>query len=600
MRVLVGILFSSILLLILLTFVCSHSPSTAVVTLAATPTMAPHLLPFVAKDPVVSYTPTLRPTPTSTSTPTVTNAPTNTPTPTHTPTNTPTATVTSTPTGTATPLPGLFGVEGADVGNDTVRALVVDAGAQWVRVGMSWAGVEPANIDLTDPTNGNWPDGFFTTLADEGLSPVVLIFISPSWAVEGMLSYTCGPIDEGDLDDFGEFVRAAVARYDGDGDYDNDGHIDGSALPEVLYWEFWNEAEGVGPKGAEYGGCWGGEYWNSSVDKDDDWDNDGLADPEEYARMLSYAYPALKDANPEAQLLFGAVAYDRSYSVTWFNLDFTDQVLDALPSYPGADFDVMNFHAYSNPALACNWDPPNILGKAIGQGVHNAWYDKDYMMGRPSVQGLLTDHELDKPLVCSELGRGSSGSQTDVDPPETNEGQSRHVVRGFTRAMRLWPDTMKVAIWFRVVDNADDPKPFGLLDPDPELHRKSSWYAYYTLTNELAGAQYSGLLSGTGVEGYVFAMPGGSEKTVVWVPPKEPTKKAMPPGDPTPRGFAVGVGERLRVVRMYEVSPGSDEWAWEEVLIEDGGAGDLDGSANGQVQIMINSNPQFVEPVPLS
>jgi hypothetical protein len=322
--------------------------------------------------------------------------------------------------------------------------------------------------------------------------------------------------------------------------------------------------------------------------------------------MLTYAYPALKAASPAIQLSSGAIAYERSYSVTCFHLDFADEVLEYLQTHHGADpgypfFDTMSFHAYSNPALACNWDPPNLLGKAVGQGVRNLWYGgKDYMTGRPSVQGILANHGLNKPLICSEMGRASgvySGTpQLDVDPPETHEGQSRYVVRGFVYAMSIWPEIMKTAVWFTLVDPLS-PKPMGLL-LEGSYEPKPSWSAYQVLTSELTGAQYRGPLDAPGIEGYIFTMPGGSEKTALWVPPGPASKNEMPPGDPTPWSFAVGTGEQLRVVRMYEVSPGSDEWRWEEVLIDDGGAGDLDGRPNGEVRIQIHSNPQFVEPVP--
>ena len=500
-----------------------------------------------------------------------------------------------------------------EINNETARARAAEAGSQWFMIGVLWQDIEPS-----EPTDGvhtyDWSryDTIFANGANAGLKAIAVIGGSPQWAVEDMPTnpatgqhYNCGPIDEEDLDDFATFVQALVERYDGDGGID-----DGPGYPAVPYWEFWNEPDGMGPKGLEFNGCWGG-YSES----DSDWDNDGMSDPEEYARMLSYAYPAVKVANSEAKVSFGAIAYDRSYSVTWFNLDFTDQVLAALTDpaqYPDAVannyyFDVMNFHAYSNPVLAYNWNPPNLLGKARGEGVYNTFKNANYMTGRPSVRGLLTNHGLDKPLICSEIGRasGADDPQLNVDPSETNEGQSRYVVRGFTHGMTLWPDEMEVVIWYTLVDYlAHAGKKWGLLCSDsvpgscdglPHLSRKSSWYAYQTVASELGWAQYSGPMSGSGIEGYIFTMPGGSEKTVLWVPPDEKAR----PGSSTTRDFAVASGQQLRVVRMYEVSPGSDEWRWEEVLIPDGGSGDLDGDPNnGQVRIQIDSNPQFVELVP--
>jgi len=489
-----------------------------------------------------------------------------------------------------------------ELSGDVPRARAQGAGILWARMDVSWGSIEP--LPPGDPNHSyHWGslDAKVANMVDAGFTPLLTLGRSPQWAVEEMIinpdtgkHYNCGPIDnkidDKDLNAFEAFVEALVERYDGD-EVD-----DAPGSPVVKYWEIGNEPDGMGHDGADYGGCWGG--WSES---DTDWDNDGTSDPEEYAEVLRRAYLAAKAASTDVQIAFGAIAYDRSWSVTWFNRDFTENVLDYLqdnyesdPNYPF--FDLMSFHAYCNPALACNWDPPNLFGKAMGGGVLNPWYGGvNYMAGRPSVQGLLTNHGLNKPLICSEIGRDSDGSQTDVDPPETNEGQSRYVVRGFVRVMSLWPDTMKTAVWFTLVDPVAH-KPYGLLEQGT-YNRKSSWYAYQTLTSELAGAQYSGPLSASGIEGYVFTMPGGLEKTVLWVPPKEPSKKHMPPGDPAPWDFAVGVREQLRVVRMYDA--GSDEWRWEEVLIPDGGSGDLDGDPNnGQVRIQIDSNPQFVKLIP--
>jgi len=477
-------------------------------------------------------------------------------------------------------LPPPFGVQTfGELSSEVPRTRAQEAGILWARIDVSWESIEP--LSPGDPNHSyHWGglDAKVANMVDYGFTPLLTIGRSPQWAV-GNMPYNCGPIDEEDLDAFANFVQALVERYDGDGINDAPGS------PVVPIWEFWNEPDGMGSKGAEFGGCWGGYS-----DSDSDWDNDGMPDPHEYARMLTYAYLALKAASPDIQLSFGAIAYERCYSITWFNLDFADDVLNYLQANYGSDpnypfFDLMSFHSYSNPSLSSNWEPPSIIGKAKGTG-------RNYMSGKPSIKGLLDKYDLqDKPLICSEIGRASGGGQTNVDPPENNEGQSRYVVRGFAQAMSMWPDDMKAVIWFTLVDPVSH-KPFGLLEQD--FGRKSSWYAYQTLTDELRGAEYNRSLSEAGMEGYVFTMPGGSEKTILWVPPSS----SGVPGSPTMRDFAVSSEEQLRVAKMYDA--GSDEWRWEEVLIPDGGSGDLDGDPNnGQVRIQIDSNPQFVEQVPL-
>jgi hypothetical protein len=86
------------------------------------------------------------------------------------------------------------------------------------------------------------------------------------------------------------------------------------------------------------------------------------------------------------------------------------------------------------------------------------------------------------------------------------------------------------------------------------------------MTRELEGARYVRTVSVGGAEGYVFRMPNGIDKTVVW---GNPADAQMP--------FA---GSCLRVVDL----PGS------VTQISDGGIGDLDGPNNGQVRIQVFAN----------
>lgn len=87
----------------------------------------------------------------------------------------------------------------------------------------------------------------------------------------------------------------------------------------VNTWEVWNEPDLT-------------SYW--------------LGTPQDYAQLLKVGYLAAKEANPNATILFGGLAY-------WGNPAFYRQVLNVLaadPSAPAHDFyfDVMSLHLYSN------------------------------------------------------------------------------------------------------------------------------------------------------------------------------------------------------------------------------------------------------------
>lgn len=76
--------------------------------------------------------------------------------------------------------------------------------------------------------------------------------------------------------------------------------------------------------------------------------------------------------------------------------------------------------------------------------------------------------------------------------------------------------------WYKVFDDAvagsaEDTYPdrtSGLLRVDGTL--KPSYYAYRTMTQELTWARYVRSLQVANAEGYVFRMPDGHEKTVLW------------------------------------------------------------------------------------
>jgi hypothetical protein len=443
----------------------------------------------------------------------------------------------------------------------------VDAGIRWVRIGIHWSDIE------AQPGTYSWSyaDGPLSSAVNAGLAPLVVVSTGPQWAVEDMpidtstgLRYDCGPIDPEDLNAWSAFIQALVERYDGDGVSDAPGS------PVVQYWEVWNEPDNqlLDSSCVFVGGCWGGNL-----------DGDGTPDYREYAEVLRRAYIAAQAANPAAQVIFGSVAYEK-ISQNCFNLDFANNVLSYLQSTYASDpnypfFDLMGFHFYGNPSLAGNWNPANIIGKAKGSGVNN-------MAGRPSIKVLLANNSINKPLICTEYGRASSGGDM-RDPPETQQGQSRYVVRGTTQAMTMWPNEMVAAVWYTLVDAAGQ-KPFGLLEAGT-LNAKSSWYAYQTTTSELAGGSYARTLTDTGIEGYVFTMPTGREKTVLWAT-----------GSSLNNDFAVTSGQILRVVRMYDA--GGDNWRWTVDLVQDGGAGDLDGIINGKIRIQVAADPQFVEQTP--
>jgi hypothetical protein len=476
---------------------------------------------------------------------------------------------------------------GVNMGSSSPQALQLarEAGAEWVRTSVSWAKVEPTNMDLTNPANGNWSDSWIGALTEEGFRILVLVWKNPSWAADT----SCGPLYPGMLEEFGEFLTALVTRY-------------GQPPYNVKYWELYNEPDikhaGLGEG---FGGCWG-------------------SNGAEYAEMLVVADEAIHGADPEAKVLLGAPAYEW-YNGDFFNSgidpsitpgptewstsgsEFPDFLEDVLANGGGEHFDVMAFHSYV--VFHPRWDFPDDGSLPGDVAYEPACSGSTDLMKRPQegdilgkliyLRERLENHGCgDKPFVLTEMGRRSDAGQLMLQQdclggnvPGGHEQQSRYAVQGNVRAMAAG---LEIAIWFDVVDYATGE--YGLLDK--ALNPKPSYWAYKTTTNELMGAKYDHQMTAaeasgwTDVEGYEFRMVDGRRKWVLWTPTKasgETTRQVSFPGD------------RVRVVpkQKYNDTYPDTEIPGIVQVIDDGGPGDLDGAVNGQVTINITASPVFVQ-----
>jgi hypothetical protein len=184
---------------------------------------------------------------------------------------------------------------------------------------------------------------------------------TPEWArkIAGT-GPTCGPIAENKLAAFGNFMNALVKRY--------------SVAPyNVKYWEMWNEEDGPILAGDNIWGCWG--------DVNDTYYGGGY-----YAEMLKAAYPRMKAADPQAQVVLGGllldcdprpgagcanVGHDPKQSL------FLEGVLS---NGGGSAFDGISYHAYDyyqgqagyffNPNWTSAWNTTGPVGIAKAQYIN--------------------------------------------------------------------------------------------------------------------------------------------------------------------------------------------------------------------------------------
>ncbi len=180
---------------------------------------------------------------------------------------------------------------------DTQRAAVLDklaaAGADTVRIDVSWAMLQPTGPDSYDPWGVGFVDKVVTMANDRGLTPLVTLWMTPAWA-------NSGAGDRALPNNPADYARAAswaAAKWAG----------------KVGAWEVWNEP-------------------NS---------NDFMtgASATAYAKLLEAAYPAFKAGDPNATVVTGGTMY----------VD-TDWIAQMYAAGAGGSFDAIAVHPYMGVA----------------------------------------------------------------------------------------------------------------------------------------------------------------------------------------------------------------------------------------------------------
>jgi hypothetical protein len=412
----------------------------------------------------------------------------------------------------------------------TLTEALRDSGAGWARVRVGWSQIQP-DPPPADYVWGPYHDEKLRLVRESGVRLIATVADAPEWAADS----PCKPIYTERLDEFAQFLSDLVKRYK-------------QPPYNIQHWELFNEPDYTWPNGSLGGlGCWA--------------DADGAEDGERYAQMLAVAYGAIKAADPEATVLMGGVAHD------WFTEyggPFDRYFPDDVMAYGGGNhLDVLNFHYF--PDFHAEWErwapqrsPPTCGVVDDGQGTpYEAWgidliAKTNHFRNRMSVC-----FGVNKPLWVTELAEHGYANNT-----QSLARQARYVIKGYARGLAAGVENIT---WYALV-TPNDSYEQGLLHDD--FTPKPAFDAYSTMTTELKGYTFSETLDVPGGEGYLLRNPCGREKTVAW-------------GSGT-LSFTPAV--RLRVVdREGNVN-----------IIQDGGAGDMDGIANGAVSLGLSAEPVFV------
>ena len=206
--------------------------------------------------------------------------------------------------------------------------LAAEAGAGWVRMnGVFWAQIEPTEGARNWETAADF-EVRAQAISEAGMKLIAIVRRTPEWA-QAVPGYYCGPVLPDKLQAFGMFLHDLVARY--------------SQPPfNVKYWELGNEpdiAPTISPPDQVFG-CWG--------DETDPYYGGGY-----YAEMLNAAYPQIKAADPDAQVLVGGLLLDCNpidppIQASGESKDCTpSRFLEGILLNGGGDyFDGVSFHAY--------------------------------------------------------------------------------------------------------------------------------------------------------------------------------------------------------------------------------------------------------------
>jgi len=418
---------------------------------------------------------------------------------------------------------------------------LLNSGATWVRINVQWDQVEPAN---TTPDKYVWSSADSqVAMAYQRCWPVILTLgYNPGWAA----TYGEGYLDKTDVSELAQFMGAVAERYDGDGVQDAPGS------PKVFYFEMYNEPD-VGENSIQV-------RWGDAADK--------------YAAMLKAIYPAIKAASPQAQVVFGGIAFDyftdqdpvHPENNGPFVRAFFDNV---LKNGGGPYFDIMNYHFY--PLFGSNWtksfpkDGPGLVEKT------------------EAVRAIMRKYNISKPVIITEAGWHNNATL----PHGDDTLQVRYVQKLYTQAkaagipmMAWWP--------FSDIGGAYGLNS-GLVSQAAagQATIKPAYYAYGVFARELSGATYvAEIEAAADVKVYKFRDEAkGRTIYVAWTNPTDLATafgtSSVPYKDTT----------RSTNVTLTGTSAVAYDAFWTKVAeVTDGS----DGRTDNRVKVSIDGNPRYI------
>lgn len=416
-----------------------------------------------------------------------------------------------TPAANASTRPTLFGAEIARGAVTSVQARIRETRLNWVRYnGVRWSEVEsPEGVRYWDELSG--VDQDLQAITAQGGQALVVVRGTPAWARTATAA-ECGAIKPEALDAFANFMGALVARY--------------SVAPfNVRYWELWNEPD-VDPAlvapDAVYG-CWG--------DSNDPYYGGGY-----YAEMLKKVYPAIKRADPNAQVVVGGLLLDCDPENPPAGKDCTPgKFLEGILRNGGGDsFDIVGYHAYTYwNAGRMDWDRIQASWRHRG-GVTAGKLD--------FLRATLGRYNLQKPILQDEAALLCRRSDPACFTGTYLNDQANYVVRLYTRSLT---SAVTGVIWYTL--NGPGWQDGGLLDSTQAP--RPAYKAMRFLNSILRDATYVAPLGSGTTEGYAFRN-GDTSYRIYWTNDTTTATLPLPPNTRAiydPQGQPLSLGANLSI-----------------------------------------------------
>jgi len=392
------------------------------------------------------------------------------------------------------PLKTVFGAEMTPITDAQGLEMMSNAGASWVRRnGVLWSAVEPLQ-------GGGYDWSVLASLEEDllrargnDMEVILIVRGVPEWARVPDYYYACGPISTDALPAFGSFMHALVQRYGGSPYY-------------VKYFEIWNEPD-VDPlyvgNGASQWGCMGDirdtVYYGGQV----------------FATVLQAAYPMVKAANPEAQVVVGGLLLFCNPNdppvIDPDNECTPAKYLEGILAAGGGNyFDGVSFHSYDYFSTGGTTYPNGIYGNPFWNtgGAGNTLYGdlKPGLVAKAQyLRNLLTTYgaadkfllNTETALLCGASGAPPGGPGCEpASPFETLK--AAYLVQSYAAAIA---EGLLANIWYTPLGWRNS----GLLNAD--LTPRPAYHAYVLARDTLKDAAFVREVneySGSQIFGYEF------------------------------------------------------------------------------------------------